>query len=139
MIASPFNRSRRSFTLLEAVIAVTILAAFTVATLQLRAQGLASQSRLDRTLAAERAVDEILRLAIAGLLVEPERVRDDQGEVVRTIWRGQRFGEPFECVRETVQAPNPAAGDRPDLPETITVRRYTVRCAGRTASMDWVK
>lgn len=133
------RRDARSFTLLEAVIAVTILAAFTVATLQLRAQGLASQSRFDRAQSEQRAMDEILRLAAAGMLREPERVRDDDGNVVRLIWRGQRFGESYECARETVEASNPAARRRPDLPATIEVHRYTVQYAGRSASMDWIR
>jgi len=135
---APRKRVRRTgFTLLEAVIALAILASFTVVCLQLRAQGLAARARIDAALRHERVMQSLLQEAMAGLLPGREVEFDDQGEVVRITWSGDRFGQPYRCVRERVEARVDLPADDQAEQRPASTVRYTVRYAGEEADMEW--
>lgn len=129
---------RRSFTLLEVVIALVILSTFAVVTLQLRLDGLIAGRRIAQNQRTQHALDEVLELAVNAMLPAPAVERDDAGKIVRVTWRGDHLGEPFISIMEVVDVPaQPAPGNSTDAkgatPLQAPLRRYTATINGRTA------
>lgn len=130
---------RGGFTLLEVVIALIILSTFAVACLQLRLSGLRAGQEIAADQRIERALDDVLALAVDRMLPDPLVEKDDAGEVVRIIWRGDRLGTPFVCVADVVEAPAPVLAvtqstDADGAPRaSVRVRRYTATVNNHTA------
>jgi prepilin-type N-terminal cleavage/methylation domain-containing protein len=131
---------RGGFTLLEVVIALVILSTFAVACLQLRLSGLRAGQKIAQAQHIERALDDVLELAVDRMLPDPFVEKDDAGEVVRIVWKGDRFGEPFECVSEVVEVlaptmavPESTDADQPPPKSTVTMQRYTATLGNHTA------
>jgi|GEM_PF-3169621 len=132
---------RTGFTLLEVIIALVILSLFAVVTLQMRLDGLRAGQKIAQTQQAQRALDDVLELAINQMLPNPVILRDDTGAIVRVVWRGERLGETYECVSETIQTPAPmlaAAANNNDADNhaavsTVPVQRFTATVSGKTA------
>ncbi len=131
---------RGGFTLLEVVIALVILSTFAVACLQLRLSGLRAGQKIAQAQHIERSLDDVLALAVDRMLPDPLVEKNDAGEVVRIIWKGDRFGEPFECVSEVVNVlaptivdPKTAQGDQASSQSTVKMQRYTATLDSHTA------
>lgn len=102
-------RAALAFTLLEAMIALIVLAGVASACLQLRAQSLRARAAAAEAASRDAALDDLLRRAVGGLLPDPQRAETEEGAVF-VAWRGDLHGDPYEVTRELVLAPNPAAG-----------------------------
>lgn len=113
---------RRGFTLLEAILALAILAAVMVVCLAMRAQALASSARIAASQWAQRGTQELYESLVAGILPDPE-IDNDTG--VRT-WRGEHLGRPFIMTARPATVPNPVAGLFPDreMGERVRLWRY---------------
>lgn len=129
--------ARRAFTLLEAILALAIIAAVIVVCLGLRAQALGASHRITRDQQSERVVEEIYESLVAGLLDDPVT---DPDTGART-WTGERLGEPFTLVGSLTLAPNPLLGVFKDkeMGDSVRVWRYRLECAGRTTEFYWRK
>ncbi len=99
-------RSRRAFTLLEAVLALGILAMVAAAVLQLRGQSLATAANLAERRSLARETDALVDMLHAGALGQPEPA--PALGPAGAVWRGQHHGKPFEIRRVVVETPNPA-------------------------------
>lgn len=133
---------RHGFTLLEVVIALVILATFAVTCLQLRASGLHAAKQIERSQRTQRAIDDVLELAVNRLLPDPVVDRDDKGALVRITWRGEHLGQPYECVSEVVTVAAPrlnATGQRATEEaagqSAVRVQRYVVMIGGERGEL----
>lgn len=129
--------ARRAFTLLEAILALAIIASVIVVCLGLRAQSLSASRRIAADQQSDRVVQEIYESLVAGLLQDPV-IDPDTG--VRT-WTGERMGEEFTLTATRTVVPNPVVGLIKDkeMGDQVRVWRYQLQCAGRTAEFYWRK
>lgn len=127
----------RGFTLLEAILALAIIASVIIVCLGLRAQALGASQRVARDQQSDRVVQEVYESLVAGLLGDP-RVDSDTG--ART-WTGERMGHAFTLVGKIVEAPNPVVGLIRDqeMGDRVRVWRYEMQCAGRVTEFYWRK
>lgn len=131
------SRAALAFTLLEAMIALIVLAGVASASLQLRAQALRGRAAAAEATAREAALQDLLNQAVAGFLGEPaQRPEDRDAPILRTVWIGQLHGEPYEVVREVAQRPNPVPrnGARDDDAESqfIWIAHWSATWRGQT-------
>ncbi len=136
--STPRHRKRRGVTLLEAIVAMVILASVGVATLQLRAATLAGAREAEQAARSDRVVQDLLDMAIAGLLAGAREEGGEDGP--RTLaWEGVHLGSPYVVRRVEVRLPNPLYSEEAESEEklahaeTIRCRRYEVEWGGARA------
>lgn len=127
----------RAFTLLEAVLAMAILAAVTVVCVGLRAQSLAAGVKIELRLGDERETQAIFEMVTNGLL-PPAEVGEDS--LVKR-WRGEHLGAEYtlKATRETLVNPM-YSSERPEsagLSERIVMWRYVLSFRGRETEFMW--
>lgn len=129
------SKPTRAFTLLEAVLALAIIASVIVVCLGMRAQALAASQRIAADQQSDRVVQEVYESLVAGLLKDPE-IDPDTG--MRT-WTGERLGEEFTLTATLTTAPNPIVGliEDKEMGDRVRVWRYQLQCAGRTTEFYW--
>ncbi len=129
------GRAARAFTLLEAILALAIIAAVIIVCLGLRSQALASSYRISTGHQAERIVQEVYESLVSGLLPDPE-VDPDTG---KRIWRGERLGHEYTLVGQITDVPNPVFGlsDTREFGDRVRIWRYELQCAGQTTEFYW--
>lgn len=131
----------RAFTLIEAIIAVTMIALVAGACLQLRAESLARVRSLSGTGAADLAADQVLRLAVADRLGPGQPLEPDDPQSPR-VWTGEHAGRPYELQREAVAVPNPlreATDEDSVYPVSVIVWRYTLTMGDTVRTMEWTR
>jgi|GEM_PF-6390849 len=132
----------RGFTVLEAVIALTILVLAAGACLEMRAGALARARSMQRAHEVARAAQAILELAIAGELGAAERMNRDEPESA-LLWTGERYGLEYRLTREVVLVENPVraggGAGAATYPEMAAVRRYELELAGERFVMEWTR
>lgn len=128
---------QRAFTLLEAVLAMAILAGVAVVCVGLRAQSLASGSKLEARLSDERETQAIFEMATSGLLPPAEL----SGDGVVRRWAGEHMGTPYtlKATRESVRNPMEGAhgADAAGLSGRIVMWRYVLTIRGRETEFWW--
>jgi prepilin-type N-terminal cleavage/methylation domain-containing protein len=138
----PRARHPRGFTVIEAVVALTILAMVAGACLELRAQSLRQAQSIQKRHELARRADAVFELARAGQLGPGLLVDEDDPESGR-LWTGERSGDRYRLVKETVLVDNPLhdplLGSRAVYPERVAVRRYTLELAGETFITEWTQ
>lgn len=132
----PARALHRAFTLLEAIVALVILAAACIACLQIRTQSFAARDRLARQQRIDRANDAVFQMLVNGLLPRPEKDRDSG----LPVWKGEHLGKAYTITRQRTSVANPVAGQvaYAVAPE-VSVWRYTLAYEGRTANFYWNK
>ena len=134
---------RHGFTLIESVIALTVLALVAGACFELRAQSLAQTRAITGRQANARVAHTILTLAWAGQLGQGRRVeRDELAGVVE--WAGERDGRLYTLVREPVVVANPLRDSVGEdaasaYPVTVDLFRYTLELEGETYTVEWAR
>jgi len=129
--------TQRGFTLLESIIALTVLSAVIVVCLQLRSHSLARSRAVYQRGAEIQAMNNLLELAASNLLANPQG--PTAGDPTRRIqWQGQYLGQPFSCDRQRVTVPNPLANSRTDpdamkLAPQVQLYQFTLTYADNTA------
>jgi type II secretory pathway pseudopilin PulG len=133
------RRHSAAFTLLEAMIALIVLAAVAGACLQLRSQTLRQRVAVARAIQSGEALTELLTMARAGLLPEPEGPLEGDERMLVT-WRGELRGHAYEVTRELVTTTNPALQAQgllldaaTVLPQELVMLRYRAVYAGVSA------
>ncbi len=134
---------RRGFTLIESVIALTVLAMVAGACFELRTQSLAQTRVIAGRQANARVAHTILTLAWAGQLGQGRRVEsDDRDGVIE--WIGEREGRAYTMVREPVVVANPlrsflGESESAKYPVTVELYRYTLELEGETFTVEWTR
>jgi Tfp pilus assembly protein PilV len=134
----------RGFTVLEAVVAMTVLALAAGACLQLRAQALAQARSIQREHELARTAHAIFELATAGELGPAERLDPDDPRSP-LLWTGDRYGASYRLVREVVLVENPvrvatsSSGAATTYPEMVAVRRYDLALDGERFVLEWTR
>ncbi|MBL0928100.1 MAG: hypothetical protein IBJ11_10700, partial [Phycisphaerales bacterium] len=100
---------RPAFTLLEAVIALAILATVAVVTLEIRARTINSAAGLAEKLRDDRDAEALFTMLLHGALPLP--VVDERNP--SPVWSGTHRGRPYTIRRAAVTLPNPAIAARP--------------------------
>lgn len=134
---------RSAFTLIESLVALTVLALVAGACLELRAGALAHTRTLAGRQDDQRRVKTVFDLALAGLLDAPQRVDPDDPHSA-LVWTGERDGEQYQLLREPVVVPNPLhappTGDEsPQFPEQSLLFQYTLEIGGGVYTMEWTE
>jgi len=132
---------RRAFTLIEAIIAITMIALVAGACLQLRAESLARVRSLAGTGAEDLAADQILRLAAADRLGPGRRLEPDDPQSPR-VWTGEHAGRRYTLRKEAVVVPNPlrsAVDEDSVYPESVVVWRYTLTMGDTVRELEWTR
>lgn len=128
------RRRTRAFTLLEAIVALAILAAACIACLQIRTQSITSHARVARQQQIDRATDAVFQMLVNGLLAKPEKDR----ETGRPLWKGEHLGKPFTITRERVSVANPVAGQVGyAVAPQVSVWRYSLAYDSRVSTFYW--
>lgn len=126
---------RRAFTLIEAILALVILAGAIMACLQMRAQMLSGTRRQREIQRDDRADEALFQMLINNVLPEPE-IRSGEAPT----WRGDYLGRPYVIQKFPMVVPNPIAGTVAyPVATEVTVFRYEVTYAGRTSEVIWNK
>jgi len=122
---------RRGFTLLEAVLALSVLASILVVTLQLRAQSITTSRSISAHQRLQRDTDAILDSLEASTLDLP--TVDDQSQV-RT-WTGEHLGAVFTLTATPVLVTNPLHGaDGTPRTDQIMMFRYELAYREQTVT-----
>lgn len=125
---------RRAFTLLEAVLALAIVAGAIMACLQVRAQMLAGTQRQRELQRADRAEEAIFQMLVNNALPQA-RVDPERGI---PVWEGEHLGRPYEIERFPMMVENPMRGRVGyAVADHVTVFRYVMRYAGRESEILW--
>lgn len=129
-------RSARAFTLLEAVLALAILAAVVAACMQIRGQMLDVSARASRQQRADRSADALFQCVVSGLLGQP--TSDAQSGI--WTWEGKQDGVAYRIERTGAVTDNPAAGriDYKVAPR-IQLYRYTITLGSTKTEFLWHK
>lgn len=133
---------RAAFTLIESIIALTILTMVAGACFQLRAQSLSQTRSIAGRQADARLADTIFRMALAGGLGVAQRLGDEDDELRAMAWSGRREGREFYLVREQVIERNPVRAslsedDAVRYPELVALYRYTLEFGDERYVMEW--
>ena len=135
-------RHPRGFTVIEAIVALTILAIVAGACLELRAQSLRQAQSLTARHELARRADAIFELARAGQLGPGERLDEDDPAGGR-LWTGERFGDQYRLTKRTVLVDNPLhdprLGDRATYPRRVAVQRYALELEGQRFVTEWTR
>ncbi|MDX2115432.1 MAG: prepilin-type N-terminal cleavage/methylation domain-containing protein [Planctomycetota bacterium] len=136
---TPARRAQgRGFTLIEAVLAMALLAGVMMACLGLRGQALAQQERARARHALLREGEAIFEMFTSGLLGRPEVT---QGETLERRWKGEHLGKPYVLVGRRVVRENPAASALPEsvvkLSDRVLVWRYELEYRGSKLEFIW--
>lgn len=135
-------RHLRGFTVIEAVVALTILAMVAGVCLELRAQSLRQSQSIQKRHELARRADAILELARAAQLGPSVPVDEDDPESGR-LWTGERSGDQYRLLKQTILVDNPLhdplQGSRALYPKRIAVQRYTLELAGETFVTEWTR
>lgn len=126
--------TRPGFTILEAIIALAMLAAVFGVCLGLRAQSLAADRRAAAILEAERDIDALFQMAINRTLLDFE----PESESGKIIWVGTHLDRPYRIERTVLIQDNPLFGKVPhDAAPQIGVFEYTIEYNGQTTKAMW--
>ena len=124
----------RGFTLLEAVLALAILAGAMVACLQVRAQMLLGAERLREVQRADRAEEALFQMLVNQTLESP-RVDEEHGILV---WEGEYLGRAYRIERLVMSVANPMRGTVSyEVAREVRVYRYVMTYAGRESEIVW--
>lgn len=131
----PASVRSRAFTLLEAVLAVAILAAVLVVCLGMRAQHMSSMRRVAEFHRAQRDAEAVFEMATANLLPAP---KVEEESLVRT-WTGDYLGEAYVLTARPIAQPNPVVlTDRTvKLAPVLYLWKYELAYRGRTTEFLW--
>lgn len=129
--------TRRAFTMLEAILALTIISAVVVVCLGLRSQSLRATHRMSAAQNIEQGAQDIYEELIAGLLPDPEV---DERTGVR-VWRGERVGRPYVLTASVAEVANPLAGSAEVVNPSpkLLMWKYVLEYAGRRTEFYWVR
>lgn len=128
------RRDHPGFTLLEAILALIMLAGVMVACLSMRSQSLVSGERLSEVHRQDRDRIELFHMLINGLLLEP---RADP-ETNQLIWEGDHHGDEYRIVRTQRPVPNVIRGQvNYPLSEQIVMSHYEITYRDKTTSFLW--
>ncbi len=132
---------RRAFTLLESLVALTILSLVAGACLELRAGALSNTRTLAGRQEHARLAQTILDLTLAGYLGRAERADPDNPESA-LVWTGERDGVTYRLQRDAILVPNPVRAGAPAeraalFPPSAALYRYTLELGDETYRMEW--
>lgn len=131
-------RRAKGFTLLEAVLAVVILAAAVMAALGIRAQSMIASQNMLIVQRAERDAQALFDLAIAGMLGQAESIDTELG---LTTWSGEvgiELKRGYTVRRLPEVLPNPASGlDERAAAGDVAMWRYEIEVGGREVVFLW--
>jgi len=135
--------TRRAFTLLESIVALTILAMVAGACLELRANALANTRTLAGKQEDARFAHTLFDLALAGFLPSPQRLDPEDPESAR-VWTGTRDGRDYRILKERVVVTNPVRASVTETvagvyPQNAALYRYTLEVGGETYTMEWAQ
>jgi hypothetical protein len=134
-IRAPISRSRiaAGFTLLEAILALGILAAATIVSLDIRAQMLRSGTRLREVQREDRDHEALFEMLVSGMLDEP-RIDEERGY----IWEGEFLGAKYRITRSVTTVPNPMVGEVAyEVYSRVPVIEYRIEHRDRTSTFLW--
>lgn len=127
---------RAGFTLLEAILALSIIAAVTVVCLGMRAQALGAARRISESQHAEQGAQDIYDSVMAGLMPAPVI---DPRSGTRT-WEGEWSNRPYVLTATLAALPSPvisAEADGSAPRPMLRMWRYELRYAGQTTEFFW--
>jgi type II secretory pathway pseudopilin PulG len=127
-------RSRPALTLLEAILALAILAMVAAAVLEMRGAAIRESARIQKIQRDTREVEAIFRMLTERALPQP--IPDPATGA--PVWQGQHLGEPFAITRRTTTVPNPAlqATDMP-LADRLPIFEYLIDYRGTKTTFLW--
>lgn len=120
------------FSLLEAVLALAIIAAALIAVLQVRTQMIRGAQQARDRQAVERDDEAVFQMLVAGLLPPPT---SEDGIIT---WQGEFLDRPYIIQRTVERIPNPNVDElghpvRPFIPLVV----YTLIIDERTTVFPW--
>ena len=128
------RRVQLGFTLLEAILALIMLAGVMVACLSMRSQSLVRGEKLAEIHRQDRDRIELFHLLINGLLLDPTV----DAEAGLLIWEGEHHGDEYRIVRSQKLVPNVDRGQvNYPLSEQIMMNYYEVTYRDKTTSFLW--
>lgn len=125
---------QRGFTLLEALIALAMLAAVFSVCAGLRTQAMAADRRAAAILEAERDADALFQMVINRALLAPEPLSNGE----KAVWVGTHLGEPYTIERTIAVMENPLLGVGPhETAPEIGLFEYAITYKGHTTKAIW--
>lgn len=128
--------ARRGFTLIEAVVALTVLFMAAGACLELRAGALARSRAIEQRQAEARRALTVIDLAQAGQL-DGARPLDEEDPSAGTVWAGEIAGTAYRLTRTRETVANPMhAVDTSRYPDRVEIARYRLEMGGETRVVE---
>lgn len=128
---------RTGFTLLEAIVALVLVASMAAAVLELQMQ--ATRARADASVGRSHAqASEAVFTMLIERVIDPPVLDLSTG---RPAWSGEYLGEPYEIARRPVLVANPVPSALPQhartIASTVALYAYTVTYAGESTEFLW--
>lgn len=125
--------SRSGFTLLEAILALGILAAATIIALGIRSQMIQAGLRQREAQREDRSHEALFEMLVSGMLEDPKVVED-----VGYVWEGEFLDRPYRITRKLTRVPNPMVGEVSyTVSSHVGVYEYRIVCGGRESTLVW--
>lgn len=133
MPAAQRHNPARAFTLIEAVLALVILATVLAVCLQIRVQGLRQQAAVARMQQQDQAIEALFQQVVHNLL--PGGVPTESGA---RHWEGEHLGRPFTVDKQPTVMDNPArAVAVSNAAPTVRLFQYTITWNDHTTTFYW--
>ncbi len=132
---------RRAITLLEAVIALGLIALLAAAVIQARSAAITESTRLEHIQRTNREIQSLTTALLNGALPQPTRTQTDTpNQPPIPVWTGTHLDHPYTITRTVTTLPNPIAQTNtsdddpttPSTPDSIALFQYTIEYRGET-------
>lgn len=125
----------RGFTLLEAAIALALMAMILAASLELRVQAMRTGARVGEESRAAQSIAALHTMLINRALPDPQ-IDSASGQ---PVWSGTYRGLSYVITREREGVDNPLVGADPNAPAEVGVWRYSMTLGQEKASFLWFR
>lgn len=126
-------RARRGFTLLEAILALGILAAATIVALEIRATMIRSDAQLRAAQREDRDHQALFEMLVSGMLEDP-RIDEKLGY----IWQGEFLDKDYRITRTVKAVENPMRGKVTyETAPLVGIAVYTIEYDERSSEFIW--
>jgi hypothetical protein len=131
--ANAVRAARGGFTLLEAIIALSLMTVVLIASLELRVQAMKVGGQVSSAARESRHIEALFTMVINRALPQP--VRDEAAGTL--TWSGTYLEARYVITRRSEEVDNPLRVLAAERSPQVTIWRYTIEYGGEQATFVW--